>query len=192
MSEVLPPSIQVPLCPHYSHFYLLHTAAVHHLMMLDPVRQTERQSGAARSLASLQTRSLSALWNWIPLLWAACSHQVFVMCLFRPRVQRKTVGFVSAPSQTLFSGSAKVKWWPNAVAVLVQHDKSCSPFLLIRLSGLLIACLVKITGIILRQTSLEILWHIQKWLSQVCRQCFIFSFYMSYVSELCFQAMFGH
>lgn len=45
MSRVIPPN-QVPLRPHYSHFYLLHTAAVHHLMMLDPATDGATQAGS--------------------------------------------------------------------------------------------------------------------------------------------------
>ena len=45
MSGVVPPN-QVPLRPHYSHFYLLHTAAVHHLMMLDPATNGARRTGS--------------------------------------------------------------------------------------------------------------------------------------------------
>lgn len=45
MSRVVPPN-QVPLRPHYSHFYLLHTAAVHHLMMLDPATAGARRAGS--------------------------------------------------------------------------------------------------------------------------------------------------
>lgn len=44
MSGVVPPN-QVPLRPHYSHFYLLHTAAVHHLMKLDPATDGARRAG---------------------------------------------------------------------------------------------------------------------------------------------------
>lgn len=45
MSGVVPPN-QVPLRPHYSHFYLLHIAAVHHLMMLDPATDGAKQAGS--------------------------------------------------------------------------------------------------------------------------------------------------
>lgn len=45
MSGVDPPN-QVPFRPHYSHFYLLHIAAVHHLMMLDPATDGARQAGS--------------------------------------------------------------------------------------------------------------------------------------------------
>lgn len=40
-----PPTNQVPLRPHYSHFYLLHAAAVHHLMMLDPASDGAKAGG---------------------------------------------------------------------------------------------------------------------------------------------------
>lgn len=45
MSGVVPPTNQVPLRPHYSHFYLLHAAAVHHLMMLDPASDGAKAGG---------------------------------------------------------------------------------------------------------------------------------------------------
>lgn len=58
MSGVVPPN-QVPLRPHYSHFYLLHTAAVHHLMMLDPATVGAMQA-ELHCLAGLQTKSFPA------------------------------------------------------------------------------------------------------------------------------------
>lgn len=73
MSGLAPPPNQVPLRPHYSHFYLLHAAAVHHLMMLDSALD-----GAAQAeLSSLSgfTSNPSALWKLssiyfsIPLLF---------------------------------------------------------------------------------------------------------------------------
>lgn len=125
MSGVVPPN-QVPLRPHYSHFYLLHTAAVHHLMMLDPATVGAMEA-EQHCLARLQTKSFPAFWNGISLFLQ------FRFNLFFPLLFLVQVDF----------------FWlvPFLFTVLIsirEHKNYYSfSFIWIRVSGLIIRCHVK-------------------------------------------------
>lgn len=58
------PPNQVPLGPHYSHFYLLHTAAVDHLIMLDPATDRASQAGSCSFYSYTSNKAIFCLWKW--------------------------------------------------------------------------------------------------------------------------------
>lgn len=90
MSGVVPPN-QVPLGPHYSHFYLLHTAAVDHLIMLDPATDRASQAGSCSFYSYTSNQAIFCLWKWnfITLkcsVSTSCFHWLvflFVFCRLR-------------------------------------------------------------------------------------------------------------